>query len=157
MARASLIAIAFALVLAGCGGDHAAGPSYTSEEVIDHFKRETGYVLVRRSDVPPGLEALNTERDTELGAFTIFVVSKDPEANVRRLLKSAPGAKTEAPNAEGIYWTRVCPPKKVHLACFFVAQKRFGSNVLLNWVNTNERETDGSFDRLSQLLAGLAH
>jgi hypothetical protein len=61
----------------------------------------------------------------------------------------------DGPDASGTYWKRMCPPKQVHLPCFFTADRKFGDNLLLEWIAGKRRETDAGFDRVSRVLGDL--
>ena len=85
------------------------------------------------------------------GTFTIYVVDpEDPQA-VRSLLADKDTAKPLTADADGIYWDFD------ELARSYVAQKRYGPNVVLAWWNEQrEKGTDARWDRLDAIMQDVA-
>jgi hypothetical protein len=157
-----LTAAVVALLLAGCGGDadrDASEPDYSTEAVIAHFKEETGDVLSKQISAPGQLDVLDGDDRAAMirryGLFTIYVFTRDPRKGVDGILKSNVGQTVKPPDAEGIYWARMCPPPEVSVHCFFAANKPFGNNVVLGWIAGKGPVKDARFDRVARVLAGL--
>jgi hypothetical protein len=161
--RALRAILALGLVACGgCGGGehHAATtPTYTSAAIVEHFERETGDTLVPGRVRAPGLESLEAPGRSRLaskyGLFDVYVVTRNPEVGVRRLIGGAPGEKVEGPDSDGTYWTHTCPPEFVHSPCFYLVQRRFGANVVLSWIGGAEHKTDARFTRVANALESL--
>ena len=69
---------------------------------------------------------------------------------MRSLLADKDTAKPLQADADGIYWDFD------ELAGSYVAQKRYGSNVVLAWWNESaEKGTDARWERLDELMEGL--
>lgn len=147
------------LLVAGCGGGDDGPKAYSTEAVIEHFEDQTGDRPTPKVNVPGRLALLTFEgaRLTDKYGFaTIYVVPGDePEKQIDRLLSSNKFDKVEPADEDGIQWTRTCPPRTVHLPCFFLAKKRFGRNVLLEWVAGRTKTTDARFERVAGVLANL--
>jgi hypothetical protein len=150
------------LAVAGCGGGAARDadkPDYSTETVIEHFQRETGDVLVKAISAPHKLDVLDggpaAEMARKYGQFTIYVFTRDPRKGVDGILKSNVGQTVKPPDAEGIYWARMCPPPEVSVHCYFSANKPFGNNVVLGWIAGKGPVKDARFDRVARVLAGL--
>ena len=156
----ALAATVLVLAVAGCGGGGDDRPkAYSTEAVIEHFEDQTGDRPTPKVNVPGRLALLTFEgaRLTDKYGFaTIYVVpGDDPERQIGRLLTSNTFDEVEPAGADGIQWTRTCPPRMVHLPCFFLAKKRFGRNVLLEWVAGRTKTTDARFERVAGVLAEL--
>lgn len=163
------------VLLAGCGGG-GDSDGVTSREVIDHFREQTGELLVRSSSSETGpWEALGFEESTDegltaegqrlaerYGAFTIYVIreGEDFDAEVDNLSEPINDETTietvEEPDADGIIWTYTCYRGELEdIPCAWRATKRYGENVLVNWQGGEEQETDATFARLNSILTDL--
>lgn len=163
MRRPALIFLLVAL-LAGCGSagdgddeDQQAAP-IGSQEVIQQFEETPGLPpLERAAGSDPSWEQLGPGLDVppatqkEYGTFTIYVVDpEDPEA-VRSLLADKDTAKPLQADANGIYWDYD------ELAKSYVAQKRYGPNVVLAWWNESRQQgTDERWQRLDAVMQDIA-
>jgi hypothetical protein len=98
----------------------------------------------------PGLDIPPAEQE-RYGTFTIYVVDpEDPEA-VGSLLADKDTAQPLQADADGIYWDFD------ELAKSYVAQKRYGSNVVLAWWNEQrDKGTDERWDRLDEVMQEIA-
>ncbi|MGH3042118.1 MAG: hypothetical protein ACRDNG_10350, partial [Gaiellaceae bacterium] len=93
---------------------------------------------------------LSPAAQERFGTFTIYVVDpEDPEA-VTSLLADKDTAKPLEQGADGIYWDFD------ELAKTYVAQKRYGPNVVLTWWNEKrEQSTDERWERLDRVMQEL--
>jgi hypothetical protein len=164
MRRPALILL-LAAMLAGCGSsggaddeDQQAAP-IGSQEVIQQFEDAPGMPpLKTAAGSDPSWEQLSLGLDLSpaaqerYGTFTIYVVDpEDPEA-VRSLLADKDTAEPLEPDAEGIYWDYD------ELAKSYVAQKRYGPNVVLAWWNeSREQGTDERWERLDAVMQDVAN
>jgi hypothetical protein len=158
-----VLLLAAALLAAGCGSSESgedenqqAAP-IGSQEVIQQFEEVPGMPpLETAAGSDPSWEQLSLGLDLSpaaqerFGTFTIYVVDpEDPEA-VRSLLADKDTAKPLERGADGIYWDFD------ELAKSYVAQKRYGSNVVLAWWNEKrEPGTDERWERLDEQLQQL--
>ena len=156
--------LASAFLAAGCGSsgsgedeDEQAAP-IGSQEVIQQFEEVPGMPpLETAAGSDPSWEQLSLGLDLSpaaqerFGTFTIYVVDpEDPEA-VRSLLADKDTAKPLERGADGIYWDFD------ELAKSYVAQKRYGANVVLAWWNEKRQPgTDERWERLDEQLQQLA-
>ncbi|QEC47339.1 hypothetical protein FSW04_06915 [Baekduia soli] len=144
----------------------AASGTFTSEQVVAHFKRRTGAALTRSPTDPPQYTTLDlgdepTAEVAEFGTFTIYVVKGSrPGREIAALLAADdnPTAKVAvAPaDAHGISWEQLSFKALRSQAPAFIARKRYGHNLLLTWVAGNERATDERWDKLDRVLTDLA-
>ena len=155
--------LAAAFLAAGCGSsesgedeDQQAAP-IGSQEVIQQFEEVPGMPpLETAAGSDPSWEQLSLGLDLSqaqqerFGTFTIYVVDpEDPEA-VTSLLADKDTAKPLERGADGIYWDFD------ELAKSYVAQKRYGANVVLAWWNEKrEPGTDERWERLDEQLQQL--
>ena len=162
MRRPALIFLA-ALAVAGCGSsgdadDQEQQPApIAAQSVVQEFSEVPGMPKLVTAVPDPSWEQLGPGLDIppaaqeRYGTFTIYVVDpEDPEA-VRSLLADKDTAEPLQPDADGIYWDYD------ELAKSYVAQKRYGSNVVLAWWNERrEQATDKRWDRLDTVMQDLA-
>ena len=81
------------------------------------------------------------------GTFTIYVVDPEDLEAVGSLLADKDTAEPLEPDADGIYWDYD------ELAKSYVAQKRYGPNVVLAWWNEKRKQgTDERWEQLDQLM-----
>jgi hypothetical protein len=163
MRRPALIFLLAAL-LAGCGSsgggddeDQQAAP-IGSQEVITQFEETPGMPALETAagsdpsweQLGPGLD-VSPATQRKYGTFTIYVVDpEDPEA-VRSLLADKDTAKPLQADADGIYWDYD------ELAKSYVAQKRYGPNVVLAWWNESRQQgTDERWQRLDAVMQDIA-
>jgi hypothetical protein len=158
-----VLLLAAALLAAGCGSSESgedenqqAAP-IGSQEVIQQFEEVPGMPpLETAAGSDPSWEQLSLGLDLSpaaqerFGTFTIYVVDpEDPEA-VRSLLADKDTAKPLERGADGIYWDFD------ELAKSYVAQKRYGANVVLAWWNEKRQPgTDERWERLDEQLQEL--
>ena len=157
-----LAALALALAAAGCGSEGSddeeqdAAP-IAAQAVVQEFSEVPGMPALESTAPDPSWEQLGPGLDVppatqrKYGTFTIYVVdAEDPEA-VRSLLADKDTAEPLQADADGIYWDYD------ELARSYVAQKRYGPNVVLAWWNERrEQGTDERWERLDEVLQGLA-
>ena len=158
---AFLLAVAF--LAAGCGSsgggedENRQAAPIGSQEVIQQFEEVPGMPpLETAAGSDPSWEQLGLGLDLSpaaqerFGTFTIYVVDpEDPEA-VRSLLADKDTAKPLERGVDGIYWDFD------ELAKSYVAQKRYGANVVLAWWNEKrEPGTDKRWERLDEQLQEL--
>ena len=161
MRRPALICLLAALAVAGCGSsgsseDQQAAP-IGSQEVIQQFEEAPGIPpLETAAGSDPSWEQLSLGLDLSpaaqkrYGTFTIYVVDPEDPKAVRSLLADKDTAKPLQADADGIYWDFD------ELANSYVAQKRYGSNVVLAWWNeSSDKGTDARWERLDQIMEGL--
>jgi hypothetical protein len=161
MSRAAFLVL-LAVLLAGCGssgngddGDQEAAP-IAAQTLAQRFDQESGMPPLETAagsdpsweqlslglDVPPGAQ----ER---YGTFTIYVVDPEDLEAVGSLLADKDTAEPLEPDADGIYWDYD------ELAKSYVAQKRYGPNVVLAWWNEKRKQgTDERWERLDELMQG---
>ena len=158
-----LAALAVALLAVGCGSsangedeDLEAAP-IAAGAVVEQFRRAPGSPSLRTAAAPDvaweqlslGLNVTPAQQK-RFGTFTIYVVEPERDEAVESLLSDKDTAKPLERSAGGIYWDFD------ELAGSYVAQKRYGSNVVLTWWNEKrEPVTDGRWRRLDELMQGL--
>jgi nitrous oxide reductase accessory protein NosL len=160
MRRPALICLLVALAVAGCGSsgddDEQAAP-IAAQTVVQEFSQVPGMPALESAVSDPSWEQLGPGLDVppatqeKYGTFTIYVVDpEDPEA-VRSLLADKDTAKPLQADANGIYWDYD------ELAKSYVAQKRYGANVVLAWWNERRQQrTDERWQRLDRILEDIA-
>jgi hypothetical protein len=167
MRRPALISLLAALVVAlaatGCGSsgdgdddDQQAAP-IAAQQVVRQFRTVEGMPALRTAAAPdPSWEQLSMGLDVspavqkKYGTFTIYVVDPEDREAVASLLADKDTAKPLEQGADGIYWDYD------DLAKSYVAQKRYGPNVVLAWWNEKRQEgTDARWERLDALLQDL--
>lgn len=144
-------------LLAGCGGgEKPVKPAlYTRAQVAEHYERETGEALKWEPVLAKQVETLSSG-DSRYGQFLIYVAKTEKGAALAASNRpSFPGDKLYPRDAHGIVWFRTCPPKEVKLSCFYMANRRFGRNVVLNWISRDGRTVTPGFERVSEVLGGL--
>ena len=161
--RRPAVILLLAAFLAACGtggddDDQEAAP-IGAQAVIQEFEQVPGMPpLQPAAGSDPSWEQLGLGLDLppadqrRFGTFTIYVVDPDDPEAVRSLLADKDTGEQLQPDAEGIYWDYD------ELAKSYVAQKRYGSNVVLAWWNeSREQGTDERWERLDTVLQGLAN
>ncbi len=154
------LAAAAALVAAGCGSTPQAEEetrAVTTDDLITDFGAQPGSLTLKRSggtggkyeqlgiglDPPP--EALR-----RYGIFSIYVVEPGADDARAALLTDKTTGEPLEPDERGIYWERDT------LSGTWVANKRYGANVVLAWFSDrSQAATDARFERLDRILAGL--
>jgi nitrous oxide reductase accessory protein NosL len=163
MRRPALVILLAALALAGCGssGDGDDEEQQTApiaaQQVVQEFNDVPGMPELETAAPDPAWEQLGPGLDIppaeqeRYGTFTIYVVDpEDPEA-VGSLLADKDTAQPLKADADGIYWDFD------ELAKSYVAQKRYGSNVVLAWWNEQrDKGTDERWDRLDEVMQEIA-
>jgi hypothetical protein len=159
-----LAALAVALFAAGCGSsgdaddeDQQAAP-IAAGAVIQQFRTVPGMPALRTAATgDPSWEQLGLGLDVspaaqkKYGTFTIYVVDPEDKEAVTSLLADKDTATPLQAGTDGIYWDYD------ELAKSYVAQKRYGSNVVLAWWNEKgAKGTDARWQRLDQLMQGVA-
>ncbi len=164
MRRPALILLLLLAILlpAGCGssgdGDDEEAAPIAAQAVVQEFDEVPGMPPLQTSAPDPSWEQLSLGLDLpaadqeRYGTFTIYVVDpEDPEA-VGSLLADKDTAEPLQADASGIYWDYD------ELAKSYVAQKRYGSNVVLAWWNESRKQgTDERWERLDTVLQGLGN
>jgi hypothetical protein len=163
MRRPALIILLLTLLAgAGCGSsandDEQEAAPIAAQSVVQEFDEVPGMPPLQSAAPDPSWEQLSLGLDLpaadqrKYGTFTIYVVDpEDPEA-VKSLLADKDTAEPLQPDADGIYWDYD------ELARSYVAQKRYGPNVVLAWWNeSREQGTDERWERLDGILQGLAN
>ena len=163
MRRPALIFLLAVLAAGGCGssadddGDDQEGAPIAAQSVVQEFDEAPGMPDLETAVPDPSWEQLGPGLDMpaadqkKYGTFTIYVVDpEDPEA-VKSLLADKDTAKPLQADADGIYWDFD------DLAKSYVAQKRYGPNVVLAWWNEKTTKgTDARWRRLDRLLQDIA-
>jgi hypothetical protein len=169
MRRPALVLLLVALLAAGCGAAESddaidtdteqqeAAPIAASQVVQQFLESEEGAQLeqtatpdVAWEQLGLGLNATPAEQQ-RYGTFTIYVVEPGRTEAVTSLLSDKDTAEPLERGADGIYWDYD------ELAKSYVAQKRYGPNVVLAWWNEQkEPATDDRWERLDTLMQGLA-
>ena len=159
MSRPALILL-LAVFLAGCGSsgngddeDQEAAP-IAAQTLAQRFDQESGMPpLEKAAGSDPAWEQLSLGLDVspkaqeQYGTFTIYVVDPEDLEAVGSLLADKDTAEPLEPDADGIYWDYD------ELAKSYVAQKRYGPNVVLAWWNEKRKQgTDERWEQLDQLM-----
>jgi hypothetical protein len=164
MRRPALILLLAAVAVAGCGssgdgddGEQEAAP-IAAQSVVQEFDEVPGMPPLQSSAPDPSWEQLGLGLDLppadqkKYGTFTIYVVDPEDLEAVKSLLADKDTAKPLQADANGIYWDYD------ELAKSYVAQKRYGSNVVLAWWNETQKQgTDARWQRLDRILQSLAN
>ncbi|HXV33707.1 MAG TPA: hypothetical protein VD769_06835 [Gaiellaceae bacterium] len=164
MRRPALILLMAALAVAGCGSsgdgddqDLETAP-IAAQQVVQEFDEVPGMPPLRSSAPDPSWDQLSLGLDLppadqkKFGTFTIYVVDPEDSEAVESLLADKDTAEPLQADANGIYWDFD------ELAKSYVAQKRYGSNVVLAWWNEQrEQGTDARWRRLDRILQGLVN
>jgi hypothetical protein len=137
-------------LIAGCG----ASSGISTHNVINHFLKETGDLLLRDSSAGNedwdvldfGKNAPVTSTD-EYGVFSIYVVNKNLDTSRATLLSDDNGNPIK-PGAGGIFWQRL-DNKTV------TATRQYGKNIFLVWYGSKIGETESTWDRLDSILTDL--
>jgi hypothetical protein len=134
------VALASALLTAGCGGDREP-ERFSTDEVAEFFAAVTGDSL--RTQAGDDLHVLSIERGDSgrYGSFYIVVMRRPDDEDFYKIEKALP-LKVDA---RGVYWHQDGPS--------WTAMKRYG-NVVLAW-NADQRKLDARFERLHTVLTGL--
>jgi hypothetical protein len=152
----TLLVVAF---LAGCGQsgsendeDQEAAP-VAAQAFAQRFDEASGMPPLETAGSDPSWEQLGLGLDLSpaeqkrYGTFTIYVVDPGNLEAVSSLLADKDTGEPLEPDAEGIYWDYD------ELAKSQVAQKRYGSNVVLAWWNEKRKPgTDARWEQLDQLV-----
>jgi len=149
-----------AFLAAGCGSsgssddeEQEAAP-IAAQTFVQRFDEASGMPpLERAAGSDPAWEQLGLGLDLSpaeqerYGTFTIYVVDPGNLEAVSSLLADKDTGEPLEQSAEGIYWDYD------ELAKSYVAQKRYGPNVVLAWWNERrEQGTDERWERLDELL-----
>jgi hypothetical protein len=159
----SLLALAVALAAAACGSsadtdeEQDASPIAASA-VVQEFDQVPGMPELETTPATdPSWEQLGLGLDIspadqeKYGTFTIYVVDPEDDEAVASLLADKDTAEPLERSADGIYWDYD------ELAKSYVAQKRYGTNVVLAWWNElREPVTDERWERLDAILQDVA-
>jgi hypothetical protein len=151
--------------MAGCGSsgnaddeEQEAAP-IAAQAVVQQFREVPGMPPLRSAaGTDPSWEQLGLGLDISpaaqerYGTFTIYVVDPEDSEAVSSLLADKDTGEALEADADGIYWDYD------ELARSYVAQKRYGENVVLAWWNqSREKGTDERWERLDSILQGLAN
>jgi hypothetical protein len=164
MRRPALILLLAALAAAGCGSsgngddqEQEAAP-IAAQAVVQEFEEVPGMPPLQTSAPDPSWEQLGLGLDLpaadqkKYGTFTIYVVDPEDSEAVKSLLADKDTAEPLQADENGIYWDYD------ELAKSYVAQKRYGPNVVLAWWNEKRQQgTDARWQRLDRILRGLAN
>ncbi|MGH3033419.1 MAG: hypothetical protein ACRDON_02540 [Gaiellaceae bacterium] len=164
MKRVALAGLLSAAFLAGCGGGENLQPEPEPEaraipaaQVIERFRQAPGHPRLRTA---AGADAaweqlglgLNASQQLlrRYGTFTVYVVRSGRDAAVRSLLSNKETRKPLEEDERGIYW------EYDTLARSWVANSRYGANVVLAWWNEkSEPGTDARWERLHEMMSSL--
>jgi hypothetical protein len=123
---------------------------------MQRFREATGKRILRRAAPDPAWEQLGLGLDPspelvrEYGIFVVYVVKPGRGEAVGSLLRDKSTGERLDPDARGIYW------EQDTLSDTWVANKRYGRNILLAWFSdSTEPATDARFERLDRILSGL--
>ena len=161
MRRPALIFLvaAAALLAAGCSssGEDDQDGAIAAQAVVQEFGKVPGMPALQSAAPDPSWEQLGPglavppATQKEYGTFTIYVVDPDDPEAVDSLLADKDTGEPLQADADGIYWDFD------ELSNSYVAQKRYGSNVVLAWWNERRKQgTDERWERLDSVLQGLA-
>jgi hypothetical protein len=162
MGRAlAVFLLVLALTASAAFADQSAG-NVTATKLKTSFKAATGdKLLVNRNmsygghytafDVGP----VSIASRGKYGTFTIYLVAgPDLEADVTDLLADRHTGVLGQPSAGSIYWEYGV---SIHGDKFWMAKRRYGPNVVLNWVGVDgKKRTDRSFKLLHAALTKVA-
>ena len=167
MRRPALVPLLLAVLAlaSGCGAsgdaddqEQEAAP-VAAQQVVQEFEETPGLPELEPAagsdpawdQLGPGLD-LPAADQKRYGTFTIYVVDpEDPEA-VTSLLADKDTAEPIEADANGIHWDFD------ELAKSWVAQKRYGSNIVLAWWNEQaQKGTDARWRRLDRALTELTN
>lgn len=156
LATTLLVAVAVGAIDVRADAEPAAG-SVSTRQTIERFRTATGERLAvdRRASTPGrydavGLRFRSASKRARFGVFTIYVVTaEDVETAVTELLADGHTGELGEADRRGIRWeegmTLVGEP-------YWLAKKRYGTNVVLWWFAADEAATDGTFRRLDRAL-----
>lgn len=145
--------VAFLLVavvgFAACGG----ATSYSTSEVIDTFREQTGERLVRDptlSGASWDLLGIDTDPEYDWGHWSLYVVKDGDPAE---LLQADDGEPLDGPDENGVYWHYDDDP----LTEGWWLYKQYGANVVVRWVGGDARDDslDERFARTDSALSVL--
>ena len=148
-----------ALLAAGCSssGEDDQDGAIAAQAVVQEFAKAPGMPALQSAAPDPSWEQLGPGLDIppatqkQVGTFTIYVVDPDDREAVDSLLADKDTGEPLQADADGIYWDFD------ELSNSYVAQKRYGSNVVLAWWNERRKQgTDERWERLDGVLQGLA-
>lgn len=151
----------FLLPLALLPATVAGATDVTTAETVSRFRQLTGErLLVNRRASFPGryvaldLGAPSAARRARYGTFTVYVVTAaDREGQVTDLLADGHTGVRRTPGPGGIHWEA---GKTLRGEPYWLAKRRYGSNVVLWWIGTSaKRQTDASFRRLHRPLTAI--
>jgi hypothetical protein len=154
---ASLFSVLLLLVV-GVASAEPSAARLNATQLTTKFKAATGEKLKlnTRSSYPGHFKAYDLGVATianrgRWGTFTVYLVTgPDVEAEVTDLLADGHTGVLETPTAGGIYWERGAT---LYGDRYWLAKKRYGSNVVLWWTTTSEaKKTDATFKRLHAAL-----
>lgn len=157
MRKLACVAFAVAVALAGCGGGDDKPKRYSVETVMDHFQKQTGDRLTAQSGTEPGLTILRFHEPPyvdKYGDMFISIVTTDDAPERVHAIVDNRSAKTKVTEGD-LHWTHDCPPRDLHIPCFWQLEEQFGENVVLTWIAGHRRTTDARFDRVHDVLADL--
>jgi hypothetical protein len=162
--RVALAMLLSAALLSGCGGGENFEPEPAPEaraipaaQVIERFQQAPGHPRLQKA---AGADAaweqlglgLNASQQLlrRYGTFTVYVVRSGRGDAVRSLLSNKETRKPLAEDERGIYW------EYDTLAGSWVANSRYGANVVLAWWNEKrEPGTDARWERLHEMMSSL--
>lgn len=142
------VAAAATLAATGCGigGGDDEGPSFTTNQVVEHVLRRAGVQLVPSRDSPVGIDILQLGGELRelYGAFEVYVLAEEGrDETVEDLLGDA------EPDERDVYWTRDQNEG-------WIANTRYGANVVLAWFDAPGKDVvDERWERLHELMNGL--
>lgn len=159
MGRAVLAFISAVVVATLLAGGASAG-SDTFVSVLQAKKRfavaSGGYTLQKTKASYPGhyvafdLGVPTISKKVKFGQFTLYlVVNRDSQADVDELLADTHTGELGTPDSRGIHWEKGLT---LDGQVYWLAKKRYGSNLVLWWFGSAEQKTDKAFANLHAIL-----
>jgi hypothetical protein len=155
--RAGIAALTLALAGTLASAAAGAGATVTVAEASKRFKAASGIALVKKASASDAgrYVALDTgapsiTKTARFGRFTLFVVTgADVAGEIGELLADTHTGAPGSPDARGIHWEA---GRTLSGTRYWLAKKRYGTNLVLWWYGPAVRKTDAAFARLHGVL-----